>query len=594
MKRIGWLLAATLTGLALAAYAQPQPKKLIEYGWDVPQPSYVAANLEQMQKRPFDGLIMRLPDIGSVFHNTRVDEAKPELVKEFEALPQIAWGSFTDNFICMYAASTMDWSSDPDWEAVLQRARLCAKAARVGKCKGVCFDYEPYGDNPWNYSAQKCAKAMGFEETFALARRRGAQFMDALQSEYPGLVVHTFFQFCYFSHIATEPDAAKRMKMLSGEGYGLLPAFINGLLDAAKPDVLLTDGNEGSYYYKEPLAYYKAFHTMRQTALGLVAPENRAKYLAQMQAAQALYVDYVFKYWPNPTPATYLSAEERAKWWEHNVYYALQTSDRYVWLYSEKMNWWTDTNLPPLMEAATAGAREKIARRQPLGFDIGEAMARAREREAVVLREKLGEQKQASISRAAVPPAIDGKLDDAAWQGPGALDAFLPYAHQSDDSVKAKTLAWVTYDDTNLYLAVRCEEPNVNALKLVGSERDHDVWLGDSVDVFLAPSEAPLPFFHLILNADGVRWDARHRDVTDLDTGWNPDYQAGTDKGTGFWGLEMALPWSALGIAPKASTRVLANLCRARHAGGISEHSTWSRCVGGFVEPERFGCWTLR
>ena len=593
MRRAALLCIVLAVSCIATAYAQPQPKKLIEYGWDVPQPSTVAANIAAMEKRPFDGLIMRMPEIGSVFYNTKADEKAPELVKEFAALPKIAWGSFTDNFICMYAASTQDWFSDADWEAVLQRATLCARAAKLGKCKGVCFDYEPYGDNPWTYSTQKCAKSKTFEETFAQARKRGAQFMNALQTEYPGLVMHTFFQLVYFGHIATEPDEARRVKMLAGEGYGLLPAFVNGMLDAAKPDVILTDGNESSYYYTDPLSFFKAFHSMRQTSLGLVAPENRAKYLAQMQAAQALYVDFVFKYWPNPTPATYMTEEERAKWWEHNVYYALETSDRYVWLYSEKMNWWTNENLPPGLEQATASAREKIAKRQPLGFDMKDVMTRAREREAAVLREKLGE-KTADVVRAAQAPVIDGKLDDPVWKATSALSAFMPYASQPDDSIKAQTLAWVAYDDANLYIAVRCEEPNMNALHLVGTERDHDVWVGDSVDLFLAPSGTPLPFYHIIVNADGIKWDARHSDITENDTGWNPDYKVGIDKGTDHWSIEYAIPWAAIGITPKAGTKVLANIGRARDAGGVAEHSTWSRCVGGFVEPERFGCWTLK
>ena len=46
------LAVACCTGAALA---QPATKKLIEYGWDVPAPSYVADHIREMEQRPFDG-----------------------------------------------------------------------------------------------------------------------------------------------------------------------------------------------------------------------------------------------------------------------------------------------------------------------------------------------------------------------------------------------------------------------------------------------------------------------------------------------------------------------------------------------------------
>jgi len=43
-----------------------------------------------------------------------------------------------------------------------------------------------------------------------------------------------------------------------------------------------------------------------------------------------------------PNTEKYLSyrmtPEERAQWFEHNTYWALYTTDEYVWCYSERMN----------------------------------------------------------------------------------------------------------------------------------------------------------------------------------------------------------------------------------------------------------------
>ena len=63
------LAMVTLVVASGLASAQPLEKKLIEYGWDVPKPSFVAEHIREMEQRPFEGLIMRVPSIGVFFRN---------------------------------------------------------------------------------------------------------------------------------------------------------------------------------------------------------------------------------------------------------------------------------------------------------------------------------------------------------------------------------------------------------------------------------------------------------------------------------------------------------------------------------------------
>jgi hypothetical protein len=588
------LVVVLLAGVALTAGAQPVEKKLIEYGWDVPLPTYIEQHIATMQKRPFDGLIFRLSGVSNVFAARDYDAGT--YAAEAAAGSRIQWGPFTDNFICMYAASEMDWYSNADWEWVLRNASLCAQAARRSQCRGVCFDYEPYGNNPWDYHAQKWAAQRPFSEYQQVVRTRGAQFMQALQDAQPGLVVHTFFQLCWLAGNGQDPDPAVRQKRLEGDGYGLLPSFINGMLDVIAPDVTLTDGNEGSYYYTSALAFYQAFHNIHQTALGLVAPENHDKYRAQMQCAQALYVDYVFKYWPYATPAQDMTPEERAQWWEHNVYYAMTTSDRYVWLYSEKMNWWEDTNLPPGLAAATASARDKVNQRKPLGFEMQGIFDRIKERQAARLKPRLVDRLAGvrPVPADMPAPVADGDLNDPAWQAATALEDFLPYATAETEAVRTRTNARVTYDARNLYVSVWCQEPALQSLSLAGRNRDDDVWNGDSVDLFLGTAAARTPFYHIIINPANVLWDAVQTSDTGLDRSWDPPVKTATGRTADAWTVEMAIPWTALGVSDAGPGTVLrANICRCRVAGE-RDYTAWSPCLSGFQEPERFGIWKLQ
>jgi hypothetical protein len=346
-------------------------KKLIEYGWDVPYPDQVRKDIRNMEKRPFDGIIFRLREWNHAFDPRPWDEAK--LKPQLDDLAAIEWKTFTDNFLCLYAANNwkMDWFNDEQWKGITANLRISAKAAKVGRCVGIVFDPEPYGDNPWAYAAKD--KDRSFAEVEAQVRRRGAQFMTALQTELPEVRVLTFFHQSLFGELLARPDPRDREARLSKQPWGLLSAFWNGALEAASPGARIIDGNELAYYYTAREPFYQAYHRMKQASLALVPPELRAKHAVNFQAGMALYMDQVLAL-RQPAEkylSAYLTPQERLRWFEHNVYYALTTSDQYVWCYSERMNWWQN-QIPDGAEAAMRSARKKIADGQPLGFDISD------------------------------------------------------------------------------------------------------------------------------------------------------------------------------------------------------------------------------
>jgi hypothetical protein len=358
--------------------AQPRPKKkIIEYGWDVPYPDFVRDNIREMEKRPFEGIIFRTKGFDHAFDIRPWD--KSDLQPQLDTLAQIQWQKFTDNFLTLYAANKgkMDWFNDGQWEIILENMRLFSLAVRTGRCVGVCFDPEPYGDDPWVYPGQYTDKS--FEEVAAQVHRRGQQLITALQEHMPQLNVLSFFQLGLFREIVDEPDPAVRQQKLLKRWMVLLPAFQMGMLEGAAPGTVLIDGNESAYYYESPDEYYRAYHLIRQRAQALVPEALRSKYNAQVQAGMALYIDQSLGKRTTPTTGHYLSPPEQLKFFEHNVYYALTTSDEYVWCYSERMNWWLppekagpDRALPPGVEEALLSARQKYEAGKPLGYNITE------------------------------------------------------------------------------------------------------------------------------------------------------------------------------------------------------------------------------
>jgi len=373
---VAWVLAAEL--LAGGAPAGAPSKKLIEYGWDVPTPAQMRDQLPAMEKRPFDGLIFQLSGGHNAFVTKPLEASG--FAEDERILRDLPFTRFQDNFVLVWGspAADFDWFSDGQWEAIEANAKLLVGVAQAGRVKGICFDPEPYDFSLWNYAKQPKTNDHTFAEYRAKVRERGAQLMRAFETAMPGATILTFFHLSLFDRYATLPEA-ERERRLARERWGLMPDFFVGMLAAASPKARFIDGNENAYYYTSREQYFRAYHAIHERARGLVPPELREKYERQVQAGQALYVDQNFAL-RQPNTEKYLSyrmtPEDRAKWFEHNTYWALYTTDEYVWCYSERMNWWKDQT-PPGLEQAIVNAREKITEGKPLGFDMEGIIAAA-------------------------------------------------------------------------------------------------------------------------------------------------------------------------------------------------------------------------
>jgi hypothetical protein len=345
------LLALAFLPWANAGDLSPSPrKKLIEVGWDIPDTAFLRGHHPEMERTaPFDGL------------NFYVTAAKPEggradSLKIWDGQPwQRTWFTnaiadlkacrftkFTDNFLRIDATpGTLDWGDDIAWSNLAQKLAICAWVARAGGAKGVCLDLEGYGVKSFKFDP---AKKVSFAATSTLARKRGVEVMRAIASEFPGQVLFTY----WLNSINTKAGRASNPEaILAAEAYGLQPAFINGLLDAAPPEMKLVDGCEDGYYKDSDHEYQVAAADMRQwhgPVARLIAPENRRKWRAQGQAAFGFYLDMYL----NPQGHQYYFPPldgSRLKRLQHNLIAARDAADEYVWIYGEQCRWWGNWEL---------------------------------------------------------------------------------------------------------------------------------------------------------------------------------------------------------------------------------------------------------
>lgn len=381
-------------------------KKLIEYGWDqfqLSDPAYIRDNIREMEKRPFDGIMFRMAASGGEVFNLEAWDPKA-LEPQLKVLSDIKWDKFTDNFLSVFSTCTMDWFSDADWEKVLAHTKFTARAVKAARCKGIMFDAEAYGGDRglWYYDEKKTATGRSYAEYAQQVRKRGRQFMQALMSEKPDIRVLSLFNYSRmytFSTIASDPlfkvqpealpDPVTRAQFMDTEGYALLAPFTDGMIEVATGQVQVIDGNEFAYYYRTPMEFYKSAQAMRYDNKVFASVEARKKFSQYSGTSQALYVDWVYNLRPDlftDIVTLGLSPEDRQRWFEQNAYYALKTTDEYVWVYSENMNWWRNENIPAGLETALISAKTKVAQNKELGFEVAPDVFKAAEEKVKAMK----------------------------------------------------------------------------------------------------------------------------------------------------------------------------------------------------------------
>jgi hypothetical protein len=345
-------------GTPLAAQPGPEKdslkgKKLIEWGWDEPDTKFMRENIEKMEQYPFDGL---------VFHATsgRGDNlawevwgskkfAPDDFQQAVDDLKAIKFSRFTDRFLRVNVTpANVDWFDDDAWACVVNNFGVAAQVAKAGRCKGFMFDTEQYeGVTVFDYRKQKDAGKKTFAEYQAKARQRGREWARAVNQQYPDITVLLTFGYDVSHWRAEKP------KDRSTAAYGLIADFLDGVLDDCSKETVLVDAWEFSYPYKERKQFEQAYETITNKALDWTAvPE---KYKGQVKAGFGLWMDHKRKGWDvGDFSKNYFSPSE----FETAVRSALQVSDGYVWIYSERPKWWTKEMLPREYVEALTRARK--------------------------------------------------------------------------------------------------------------------------------------------------------------------------------------------------------------------------------------------
>ncbi len=371
----GWVVTVALAmGFLIALVIFPSDstqhqshKKLIYYGWGTRDTIYVRQRWHEMEQMPFDGIGITVaidrnkPTTGDgatgnllgwhIFGPKafRLEDFRPAI----DDLKVPKWERFKDNFLpaCICSSGQdfgFNWFDDGRWKTIVNNWQVLVTIAKDGGCKGILIDPEPYGAPFWHYPSMRQRMDSPFPEYVAKVRQRGRDLMEVTRKIFPDISLLFLVGPSHMLHYK-EP--------LEEQGYGLLAAFLDGLMEAADERAKFVDLCEMAYGYKSRDSFLQAYHWVKNKAMRFsLLPEL---YRAKVRVGFGLMLDCLSHrqgWHTQDFSKNYFSPEA----FQQSLQMALELTDEYVWIYSQVPKFFPPEHLPEAYLKAMERAREAI------------------------------------------------------------------------------------------------------------------------------------------------------------------------------------------------------------------------------------------
>ncbi len=273
----------------------PAPRgtaRVIEFGWDIPDPAFLRANIATMEEVGFDGVVLDVRMGSKTF--SWITEPMPDdaFAAALDDLKATRFNRFRHNFLRLNATG-------------LVNAGLAARFVRDAGLRGIFFDTEPYDAPIWEH------------ESDDVMRRRGRAFGEAFRAAPDATILISFA----YSH--------------GQKHFDELAPFLDGMIEGLPVTVEVVDAYENSYGFKTREAFARGREAVR------AASPPRVK------VGFGLWMDFESGRHPWPSRPHFTPDQFAAALRESRA-----ASDGWVWIYTERLNWWTGENVPDAYRAA--------------------------------------------------------------------------------------------------------------------------------------------------------------------------------------------------------------------------------------------------
>jgi len=343
------ILTAVIGGvICLTAFA-PEARgkgRVIEFGWDTPTIPWLCENAAITECTiPFDGIILDLAlgqGHGSLSWIAWADSNIPSNVQvsaeeDIALLNDANFTRLREN--SFFRLNSSGWNTPPDWydldfNAVISNVTFMAEAVYETSLAGICFDPEDYFDSCWHYPSRKYSATKTFSQYQTQVRQRGREIALAIMGACPERDFTMLFTFANsLPFLSTDWWGHP----LSEDTYGLLPAFIDGLLDEACGQIRVIDGLESCYPHKT-LAQFQGSVSNYQD--GATLSTDPSRYLSCVGIGFGTWMDYCsndFGWYtdPNEFGLNHFTPEEFGQAMDISTDLA-----EFSWVYTEIPNWY--------------------------------------------------------------------------------------------------------------------------------------------------------------------------------------------------------------------------------------------------------------
>ncbi len=171
---------------------------------------------------------------------------------------------------------------------------------------------------------------------------------------------------------------------------------------------------------------------------------------------------------------------------------------------------------------------------------------------AVITRDPATGRATIRAVRIAVPLRIDAQLDEAVYQTVPPISDFIQQEPRAGSPATERTEAWLLFDDTNVYVAIKAYESAPDRMVLNELRRDNLNGLLQNEHVAIAFDT----FFDrrneilVGVNALGGRFDGQVTNEREYNGDWNPVWNVRVGRFDGGWTVEVALPFKGLRYSP--------------------------------------------
>ena len=111
--------------------------------------------------------------------------------------------------------------------------------------------------------------------------------------------------------------------------------------------------------------------------------------------------------------------------------------------------------------------------------------------------------------RTSAPPVLDGRLDDPVWAEARSVTDFETFIPEFGKKQAEKTVAYMAYDDQNLYFAFRCFDDHPDQIKAALTRRD-DISSSDFICINLDTFNDQQSLYAFYVTPAGVQGDSRY------------------------------------------------------------------------------------